>query len=58
MSGFVSAITDSTTGITSASLWTDVTALVPLIVIVLGFSFGYYVCRKAIKGASRGKVRM
>lgn len=58
MSGFITAITDSTTGITSSSLWTDVTAAVPLIVIVVGFAFGYYIVRKVVKGAAKGKVRM
>ena len=58
MSGFITAITDSTTGITSSSLWGDVTAAVPLIVIVVGFAFGYYIVRKVVKGAAKGKVRM
>lgn len=58
MSDFITAITNSTTGITSATLWGDVTAAVPLLVIIIGFAFGYYVVKKVVKGAAKGKVRM
>ena len=57
MSAFITALTGEN-GITSASLWGDVTAAAPLIVIVVGFAFGYYIVRKVVKGASKGKVRM
>lgn len=45
-------------GISSATLWGDVTAAAPLIIIVIGFAFGYYIVRKVVKGTSKGKVRM
>lgn len=58
MSDFITAITNSTSGITSATLWGDVTSAAPLIVLVTTFAFGYYVVRKLVKGTSKGKVRM
>ena len=57
MSSFVTALTGEG-GISSASLWADVTAAAPLIIIVIGFAFGYYIVRKVVKGTSKGKVRM
>lgn len=59
MSGFVSAITNSTTGITSSTLWGDVTEAVPFIVIIAGFAFGYYIMKKLLKGlVNKGKLKM
>lgn len=58
MSAVVSALTNSTTGITSAGLWADVAELVPFIVIIFGFAFGYRVFRRSIKGASKAKVNV
>lgn len=57
MSSFITALTGTTGGISSATLWSEVTAIVPLLVILLPFAFGYYVVRKSVKGASKGKVR-
>lgn len=57
MSSFVTALTGEG-GISSATLWADVTAAAPLIIIVIGFAFGYYIVRKVVKGAAKGKVRM
>lgn len=58
MSSFISALTNSTTGITADTLWTDVASLVPFIVIVFGFAFGYRLLRKALKSGSKGKVNI
>lgn len=58
MAGFVTALTNETTGITSSTLWSDVTAAAPLIIIAVGFAFGYYIVRRNVKGISKGKVRM
>jgi len=57
MSGFITALTGSD-GISSSTFWTEITAAVPLIVILIGVSFGYYVLRKTIKGAGRAKARI
>ena len=58
MSGFVTALTGEG-GLSSASLWSDVTSAAPLLLVVIGFSFGYLVVRKIITGvANKGKVKM
>ena len=58
MSGFISALIDSSTGITSTALWTEATNAVPLIVAVVIFAFGYNIIRRVTKGAAKGKFRM
>lgn len=57
MSDFISAITNSTTGLTSATLWADVSAIVPLLMIVIPFVFALTILRRVIKGTAKGKVR-
>lgn len=57
MSGFITALTGEG-GISSTSLWADVSAAAPLIIIIVSFAFGYYIVRKVVKGAAKGKVRM
>lgn len=52
MSAIVSALT---TGITSAGLFGTVAEIMPFVVIMIGFAFGYKVLRKVVKGASKGK---
>lgn len=56
MQAFITALTGEN-GITSSTLWTEVAHIVPLLVILLPFAFGYYVVRKSVKGASKGKVK-
>lgn len=58
MQAFITALTNSESGITASSLWSDVTALVPFIVIMFGFAFGYRLLRKALKSGSKGKVNI
>ena len=58
MSGFISALTNTSTGITSSAMWTEATNAVPLIVAVVIFAFGYAIIRRVTKGASKGKFRM
>lgn len=57
MTGFITALT-GTDGISSSTFWSEITAAVPLIVILVGVSFGYYVLRRAIKGAGKAKARI
>lgn len=57
MTAFITALT-GTDGISSSTFWNEITAAVPLIVILVGVSFGYYVLRKAIKGAGKAKARI
>lgn len=58
MSGFITALTDSTNGLTSATFWGELTPIVPLLVIIVPFAFGYRILRRNVKGASKGNVRM
>ena len=57
MTAFVTALTGEG-GISSTTLWSDVTAAVPLIVIIFGFAFGYHVVRKILKRGSNGRFSM
>lgn len=54
MADFVSALTNSTTGLTSSTLWSEVTAAAPLIILIFTFVFGYRVVKKILKKGARG----
>lgn len=53
----VDVITAITTAITGVALWGVIEQLVPLIAVVALFSLGLYFVRRAVKGASKGKVK-
>lgn len=57
MAGFMTALT-GTDGITSANMWAQITPAAQTIASIAIFAFGYYVARKIVKGASRGKARI
>lgn len=57
MSSFVTALTASSGGLTSANLWTEATNVAPLIASIVIFAFGFYILRRVTKGASHGKVK-
>lgn len=54
--GMQSIVTQLTTGITSAGLFGTVAEIIPFVIIMIGFAFGYKVLRRAIKKASGGKA--
>lgn len=56
--GMESIISQLTTGITSDGLFGTVADVMPFVIIMIGFAFGYKVLRKAVKGASKGKANM
>lgn len=58
MSSFIAALTNAESGITSNTLWADVTAMVPFIVMIFGFAFGYRLLRKALHSGAKGKVNI
>lgn len=58
MTEFITALTNSTTGITASGLWSDLAAVVPFIVVIFGFAFGYRILRKVLKSGSKGKVNI
>lgn len=57
MAGVITALTDTTTGLTASSILSVVTDLVPFIVMMVPVALGVYFLRKLVKGASRAKVR-
>lgn len=55
MSGFITALQ---TNLTSANLWSELTAAGAFIGLMVVFAFGYRVIRKVIKGTSKGKANV
>lgn len=55
MSGLVTALGEA---ITLDSLIGTITSFIPVVGVVLGFSFAYYVLRRIIKGAGKGRARI
>lgn len=58
MSSVINALTDSSTGLTSATFFSTVADLVPFIIMLVPVALGVYFLRKLIKGAAKAKVRM
>ena len=58
MSSVISALTNSTTGLTSSTMFGVVADLVPFIVMIVPVALGVYFLRKLVKGAGKAKVRM
>lgn len=56
--GMTEIISQLTTGITSAGLFGTVSQIIPFVIVMIGFAFGYKVLRKAVKGASKGKANI
>ena len=56
--GMEDIVTQLTTGITSDGLFGTVAEIIPFVIIMIGFAFGYKVLRKAVKGASKGKANV
>lgn len=54
--GMKSIIDQLVAGITSAGLFGTVAEIIPFVIVMIGFAFGYRVLRKAVKGASKGKA--
>lgn len=53
-----SIVTQLTTGITTSTLFGVVGEVMPFVIVMVIASFGFYVLRRAIKGASKGKARI
>lgn len=58
MAEFVSAITATSGGLTSANLWGEAANAATLIAAIAIFAFGYRIVKRVVSGASRGKVKM
>lgn len=57
MSSVISALTNSTTGLTANTMFGVVADLVPFIVMLVPVALGTYFLRKLIKGAGKAKIR-
>ena len=57
MSSVISALTNSTSGLTASTMFGVVAELVPFIVMIVPVALGIYFLRKLVKGAGKGKVR-
>lgn len=58
MASVISALTNTTTGLTSSTMFGVVADLVPFIVMIVPVALGVYFLRKLVKGAGKAKVRM
>lgn len=56
MSGFISALTNSTTGITSDTLWTEITKAAPFVITIFVVAVGYRVLKRVINKGSKLKA--
>lgn len=55
LQGFIDGLTSSSTGVTGAGLWDQITPAIPFIVTMFLFAFGYGVVRKVLRRGSKGK---
>ena len=53
----VSALINSTTGLTASTMFGVVAELVPFIVMIVPVALGVYFLRKLVKGSGKAKVR-
>lgn len=58
MNSVISALTNSSTGLTASTFFGVVADLVPFIVMIVPVALGTYFLRKLIKGAGKAKVKM
>lgn len=58
MSAVISALTNSSSGLTASTMFGVVADLVPFIVMIVPVSLGVYFLRKLIKGSGKAKVRI
>lgn len=57
MSAVISALTNEATGLTSSTFYSEITALVPFIVLMVPIALGLYFLRRLVSGAGKAKVK-
>lgn len=57
MSSVISALTNSSTGLTANTMFGVVADLVPYIVMIVPVALGVYFLRKLVKGTGKAKVK-
>lgn len=55
MSEFIASLN---TGLSAASMWGAIADSAPLIITLVLFALAFYLVRKLIKGAGKGKIRV
>lgn len=58
MESFVTALTSGTNALTGSTLWTEVGYLVPLILMLFVFVFGWTKVAGLLRGGSKGKFKL
>lgn len=58
MESFITAITTGENALTGSTLWTEVGYLVPLILMLFVFVFGWTKVTGLIRGGSKGKLKL
>lgn len=51
-------ITQLTSGITSDTIWTEITKAAPFIIVIFVVSVGYRILKKVLQGGSKLKVKL
>lgn len=57
-SGMSDFIGDLNTGLSATAMWGAISDAAPLIITLVLFALAFYLVRKLIKGAGKGKIRM
>lgn len=57
MTEVISALTNSSTGLTADTMFGVVADLVPFIVMIVPVALGVYFLRKLVKGSGKAKIR-
>lgn len=55
MSAFISSLN---TGLSATAMWGAIADAAPLIITLVLFALAFYLVRKLVKGAGKGKIRM
>lgn len=58
MQAVVSALLDTSTGLTAAKMFAILVDIVPVIVFLIPIALGIYFFRKLAKGAGKAKIRL
>lgn len=56
--GMSAVITALTAGLTETAFFSVLAELVPFIIMIVPVAFGFYLFRKLVKGAGKGKARV
>lgn len=56
--GMAAFIESLNTGLSATAMWGAIADAAPLIITLVLFALAFYIVRKLIKGAGKGKIRM